>query len=238
MRSVHGDGLVRIPPRQQPRIIERPTATPAGGEGAEGAGGVDKKKDAKGGPDMSQVKPLQAALVGFGETSDATADINPETSPNKKLDRGDEMGRELSGISAADMKNAMLPSEQGANDVDKLQELDPFQAQDDAFDAAGGDMERGLEAQRAIGKQREVEYVEDPSDVGPAGDSPQSDPSDPANPDRFAAQGGLDPELLGLGVSGASASATTGDPLQQDFDQQLDETRMRGLPARNNKLDA
>ena len=61
-------------------------------------------------------------VVGFGQTEDATADINPITSPSAKVDRGEDDGRELAGIPAGFMKSAMLPSEMGAEKAEGLAE--------------------------------------------------------------------------------------------------------------------
>lgn len=225
--------IPKAPPRTIQRTVQRPAADAGGASGASAPAADQAGAAKKSATDPGSIKSAKAALVGFGQTEDATADINPLTSPTSKVDRGEEDGMELAGIPAGFMKSAMLPSEMGAEKAEGLADASPFAPQDAAFDAAGGDMERGLGAQRAMaGNAFDVETVEDPSSVGTMDDGKGDDPLNPSRNNKINAS---TREGLGIAIGGATEATGSSSSLDQDFASQQWDTRMQGLPSRNNK---
>lgn len=199
-----------------PRIIQQPapaTQTDKVDDAGDAEGG-GKKAAATQGAQAKEPSAKGMVSAGFGITPDQTDDINPITTNKNRSEGGKEA---LDGIKMPKGAEGVgdLPSEKGVGDVD------PFQAMEQAFDAAAADMDRGMKAQKAMGKRgaaEEEEEIEDPSDVAATGEpGAPGDPSDSwDNWDTGMGAKGLDP-------------ANPADAMKMDLDHQLTHSRVNGV---------
>ena len=201
-------------PRITYRPVEQPSQPDAGqdvdAKGVDGADGADGQKKGEG---AKEPKADKGAMDGFGKTSDQTDDINPITSQKSRITDGKE------GLDGVEMKGAdaaqKLPSENPGETMDLAE---GFDAMDQMYDAAAGDMEAGKAAQEALGLQQ-MEAVEEPGEVDDVGDDLGTDPSDlsdPTNPHN--------PN----GVNGANPG---GEDLSAALKKNFSEFRMMGRTA-------